>query len=177
MTRTFTVDDVERMLDAGILNPDEKFELIRGEIVPMSPQQRRHSVMKMRVARWLMARVEPSLEVGVEMTVRLLNRALLEPDVMVSAPQAPAPGYVPIADVRLAIEIADTSLERDLAKANDYADAGLPELWIIDLNARETLVHRLADTGRYGPPVRVPFDAVLTAAFDPSLALTMSGLE
>jgi len=96
----------------------------------MRPQQRRHSVMKMRVARWLLARVDPSLEVGVEMTVRLLNRALLALDVMVSAPQAPDPGYVPIADVegsrsRLRIHrCSATSPRRTTMQAPDLRNSG-----------------------------------------------------
>lgn len=173
LSRTFTIGDVQRMLDVGILAPDEKFELIGGEIVPMSPQQRRHSVMKMRVARWLMSHMRKPLEVGVEMTVRLGETALVEPDVLVTTPQTPGPGYVSIADVILAIEIADTSRDRDLAKADHYRAAGLGELWIVDLRARETLVFRPDGTAAR----TVPFEEILSPDFDAALHLRMKDLE
>ena len=40
--RPFTIADVERMVEVGLIHPDERFELIGGEIVPMSPKGIRH---------------------------------------------------------------------------------------------------------------------------------------
>jgi len=40
--RAFTVSDVSRMVDAGVLGRDQRFEPIGGEIVPMSPDGIRH---------------------------------------------------------------------------------------------------------------------------------------
>lgn len=172
--RAFTVSDVERMLEAGILDWDEKFELIGGEIVPMSPQRNRHSVVKMRLTEVLMAKRPKGLDVGVEMTVKL-NSALLEPDIIICTPQAPTLDYVPIADVRLAVEIADTSLSRDLAKAADYGRAGLAELWIIDLNARQTLVFR-TEASRWAEKPPVPFDQPIEALCIPGEGLVIAPL-
>ncbi len=71
-----------------------------------------------------------------------------------------APGQV-----ELAIEVADTSLEHDLgANARDYAEAGLPLYWVIDVNARVTHVMSDPQEGRYtrrevvrfGEPLALP---------------------
>jgi hypothetical protein len=109
------------------------------------------------------------------MTVRFRNSALLEPDIVVCAPQAPTLDYVPIGDVRLAVEVADTSLARDLAKAHDYGRANLAELWILDLNGRQTLVFRTLN-GTWTELSPVPFDQPLEALCLPGEALHIAPL-
>jgi Uma2 family endonuclease len=144
--RAFTVDDVERMLAAGILGADEKFELIGGEIVPMSPEMRPHLVLKSRLGKWLAQSAPPGTEVLFDGAMRLKNAALLEPDLAVVKRQSLThPGYTPIEDALLVVEIASAGLARDLAKAKAYAAAGVPELWIVDMQARETRVFRTLD--------------------------------
>mgnify|MGYP001810178911 CR=1 FL=1 len=73
-----------------------------------------------------MAKVSSELDVVIEATVTIKAKALFEPDVALFAKQPMKQGFLAIADVRLAIEVADTCLERDLRKAADYAAAGLP---------------------------------------------------
>jgi len=160
--RAFTVSDVQRMLEAGILDWDEKFELIGGEIVPMPSQLLPHAIFKTRIARWLMAKAPSDLEVVIEPTVTIQDKGLFEPDVVVFESRPIARSFLPIAEIRLAIEVADTSLDRDLKKARDYADAGLPELWIVDLNARQTLVFR-TENGVWTEKAPVPFDQPIEA--------------
>ncbi len=59
-------------------------------------------------------------------------------------------------DVLLVVEVADTSLGYDRAvKAPLYAARGVPELWIVDLAAREVEVHRAPEGGRYTVVARV----------------------
>ena len=44
--RPFTVAELEQMTAAGILDEDERIELIGGEVVPMSPKGNHHEVVK-----------------------------------------------------------------------------------------------------------------------------------
>jgi Uma2 family endonuclease len=44
--RRFTVAELEQMVAAGILDEDERVELIGGEIVPMSPKGNQHEIVK-----------------------------------------------------------------------------------------------------------------------------------
>src|SRR5690606_27173577 len=46
-------------------------------------------------------------------------------------------------DVLLVVEISDSSLRRDItSKLRQYAGAGIPEHWVVDVNDRRVLVHR-----------------------------------
>ena len=44
--RRFTVAEVEAMVAAGVMDEDERVELIGGELVPMSPKGNHHEVLK-----------------------------------------------------------------------------------------------------------------------------------
>jgi Uma2 family endonuclease len=173
--RAFSVADVERMIEAGILDQDDKFELIGGEIVPVSPQARPHLVVKMRLARWLIQANLEGLEVSVEPTLQCANQALLEPDVAVTLPIVMARGFIPISDVRLAIDVADTTLARDLSKARDYAAAGLEELWIVDLGARRTVLFA-TENGVWRERAPALFSENLSPMCAPHLSVRLSEL-
>ena len=57
--RRFTVAEVEAMVAAGVMEEDERVELIGGELVPMSPKGNHHEVVKRAlVDRWIRARPE-----------------------------------------------------------------------------------------------------------------------
>ena len=173
--RAFTVSDVERMLEAGILDQDDKFELIGGEIVPMNSQLAPHAQVKARIARALSPFVPADCLIGNDITVRLGDKALFEPDVLVWRP-IKGRAFIPLEASLFAAEVADTSMRRDLSKAPEYGLAGLPELWIVDLGARETLVWRRGETG-FAAPVHVPFEAPLTPLFAPAATLRMADFE
>jgi Uma2 family endonuclease len=174
--RPFSVGEVEAMLEAGILDPDEKFELIRGEIVPMSPEKSRHAQMKADLARFFGRVLRASLDVGNGITIALPD-GLLEADVLIWQPIARR-AFIAIDRALLAIEVADSSLAKDRdVKAPDYGRAGLPELWIVDLKARETLVYRLGARKAYARPKPVPFDQPLAALCAPNAAITLQDLD
>jgi Uma2 family endonuclease len=162
--RAFTVEEVERMLEAGILDWDDKFELIDGELVPMNAQNTPHSLIKSRIGRWFGRVLDDSFDVGVDVTIRVHEKALLEPDVVLMRRlDAKAKGFVNISAALLVIEVADTTLKRDMGvKARAYAKAGLAELWVVDLEARVTHVHRAPGGKGYGSITPVAFDAALT---------------
>ena len=53
--RRFTVAEVEAMVAAGVMEEDERVELIGGELVPMSPKGNRHEVVKIALRRSLVS--------------------------------------------------------------------------------------------------------------------------
>jgi Uma2 family endonuclease len=66
-----------------------------------------------------------------------------EPDIMVLKPASDRQRLPEPADVLLLIEVADSSLRYDrTCKLPLYASSGIPEVWLIDLNARVAEVHR-----------------------------------
>lgn len=176
--RGFSLDEIERMLAIGILDPDEKFELIDGEIVPMSPQNMPHVLWRMRLVKWLNGHVGSDIGVAPEATLTLSHRPArtFETDILLFRPIAGMTQISP-ADVLLAIEIADTTREKDMmVKAPRYGDFGVAELWVVDLNAHITHVHRQPRQGGYDVITPIGFDAPLTMLFAPNLALTLQDI-
>jgi hypothetical protein len=74
-SRRFPVEDIRRMIDAGAIREDEKFELIEGEFVILAAKRISHERIK---SASIIA------VVGVEATLRLTNTIMLEPDIAVS---------------------------------------------------------------------------------------------
>lgn len=176
--RAFTVDEVQRMLEAGILNWEDRFELIAGEIVPMNAQSMPHFLLKSRLGVRIGRMLDSGLDIGIDGTVQMGSDGLFEPDIVIMKRQKLAPRtFVSITDALVVIEVADASIGRDMGiKAKAYAAAGLPELWVLDLSARVTHVHRDPSADGYGAITKAPFDDTLQArALD--LSLRIADLE
>jgi Uma2 family endonuclease len=175
--RGFTLSEVEKMIAAGIIDADEKFELIDGEIVPMSPQASPHMQMKGRIARWLGGVAPHALEIVQDGTLFITENTFFEPDVIVYAAN-PQRRYVRPDQVSLLIEIADTSRARDLfTKAPRYGAAGVPELWVVELNERVSYVFRGPGTQAWAAPAQIGFDSPLEAVFLPGQSVTLAAFE
>jgi Uma2 family endonuclease len=130
--RRFTVAEVEAMVAAGVMEEDERVELIGGELVPMSPKGNQHEVVKRAlVDRWIRARPDDCHLIQ-ETTFRLSDDTYLEPDV-VAYPRTVGLKGLTGTNVLLVVEIADPSLRYDMGrKAALYASFGVRELWVID---------------------------------------------
>lgn len=151
-TRSFTVDEYYRMAEAGILHEDDRVELIRGAIVEMSPIGSRHAGCVDGLSTQFHARLSGRAIIRVQGPVRLSSSSEPQPDVMLLRPRSdfyrtshPGP-----ADVLLIVEVSDSSLEYDRGeKLSLYAEAGIPEVWIVDLEHERVEVYREPEAGRY----------------------------
>jgi Uma2 family endonuclease len=152
LKRRFTVDDYHRMGQTGILRPDDRVELIDGEVVAMSPIGPRHSACIDRANRALVMLLMDRAIVRVQSSVRLNRYNEPEPDLVLLRPQAdfyadriPGP-----ADILLIIEVAESSLDYDReVKGALYAGAGVLEYWLADLNARRLACYSEPVDGAY----------------------------
>lgn len=175
--RGFTLADIEKMIEVGILDRDERFELIDGEIVPMSLQATPHLLMKARIARWLAEAAPKSLDVIQDATLVLADQTFLEPDVLVMTPDR-ARRYPQPDQASLVVEVADSSRSRDLfTKAPRYGAAGVPELWVVELNERVTYVFRGPGSKAWADSVRTPFAERLAALFLPGQFVRLAEFE
>jgi Uma2 family endonuclease len=140
--RRFTVAEVEAMVAAGVMEEDERVELIGGELVPMSPKGNHHEVVKTALlARWYRASPGDVL-LTPETTFRLSEDTYLEPDIVIYPRTSGLRGLTG-ASVLLVVEIADSSLRYDTGrKAALYASFGIRELWVIDAVRLTTRVFR-----------------------------------
>ena len=137
-----------------------KIELIDGEIVRMSPTNLPHWRMQQEVAQQLRSIFadRPGGLVGPEATVRFDKRSIRLPDVGAFRDPGPARKVLDVADLFLAVEIADTTLRHDLGrKRAAYAEAGVPHYWVVDVNGRKVHVMAEPEAGDYGSKRVVPF--------------------
>lgn len=151
--RRFTVEEYERMGQTGILDEDDRVELLDGEIVQMTPIGPVHASVVDRLTRLLVQRVGERGIVRVQNPVRLTTRSEPQPDVVVARIRDDFYqfGHPASEDVLLLIEVADSSLAVDRAvKAPLYAGADIAEMWLVDLATRTVVVHRAPSGGRYG---------------------------
>jgi hypothetical protein len=81
--RAFTVDDIGRMIDAGIIGEDEKFELIEGEIVVRAAEEIAHERIKSALNIAIARALPNHFTMGATATLRLTDTVMLEPDIAV----------------------------------------------------------------------------------------------
>ncbi|HVA32520.1 MAG TPA: Uma2 family endonuclease [Candidatus Baltobacteraceae bacterium] len=148
----FTVEAYEAMAERGIFQPDDRVELLAGEIVEMSPIGTRHAATVNRLTRLFITALGDRAMVAIQNPVALPPYSEPEPDVAIvrGCDEDYLNAHPRPADVLLLIEVADSSLLIDRnVKVPIYAQAGIPELWIVDLtNYRiETYCH--PSNGRY----------------------------
>ena len=174
--RPWTVAEIEAMVRAGIIDEDERFELIGGEVVPMLPKGGRHEMVKAELNRHLQRTIPEDLQIVPETTLRLDEKSFLEPDFCLF-PRSVFPGDLRGFHVSLAIEVADTSLYYDRGrKIGIYQGHGIPEIWVIDANNLVTYVYR--DLGAEG--YRTTFDAgpdeTIVATRAPAISMCLAAL-
>ena len=149
--RKFSVAEYYRMGDVGILGPDERVELIEGEIIVMPPIGSRHAN---RVGRFIdvFARYVPDLfHIRIQNPVHLDDGSEPQPDVslLVRREGGYEEAHPTPQDVLLLIEVADSSLEFDRQrKARLYGRAGIPEMWV--KNIPEDCIERFTEPGPDG---------------------------
>ena len=140
--RRWTREEYERLVEQGFFRPDERIELVDGAIYEMTPQSVGHAVA-VRLIRQFLGRIFSSrFDILVQMPLALDEDSEPEPDLAV-VPGSPRDHLSshPTSAV-LVVEVADTSLSRDRAKAKLYARAGIPDYWIVVLGARQLEVLR-----------------------------------
>jgi Uma2 family endonuclease len=171
--RRFTVAELERMTEAGILGEDEPIELIGGDVVVMSPKGIQHEMLKSALVIDWSLRLPADTLFAVATTFRLSVDTYLEPD-FVFFPRSSGIAGLSVATAKLVVEIADSSLGFDLGrKAALYAGFGIVELWVIDAAKLTAHIHR--DPGEQG--YRSVADARLMPQALPGLAVTLGELE
>jgi Uma2 family endonuclease len=138
MRHRMKADDYQRLGEVGVLAPDARVELIDGEIIQMAPIGSRHFAMVNRLDVLLKQAVGDRALVAVQTSFRLDDYSEPQPDLALYRPRADFyAGALPIpADTLLVVEVADSSARYDrLIKLPMYARRGVPELWIVDLDA------------------------------------------
>jgi Uma2 family endonuclease len=149
----FTTREYYRMAEIGVLRPEERVELLDGEIMDLSPISPPHASIVKRLnqhfgqkakGRWLAAIQDPT---------HLDEHSEPQPDLMLLKVVADfySSGHPKPAEVFLLIEVADSSLAYDREKKLPaYGRAGIPEVWIVNLEDGAVEVNREPHLNGYG---------------------------
>lgn len=144
-----TTDQYERMAEQGILRPEDRVELIQGDLVKIAAIGSRHAAC-VRKLDALLSTVDAQR--SVQQPLRLDDRSEPEPDfaLLLEKPDFYASGHPIAEDVLLLVEVSDTSLAFDREiKIPLYARAGIREVWVVDLSDRVIVIHRQPGAGGY----------------------------
>jgi Uma2 family endonuclease len=132
-----TVDEYYRMAEAGVLAHDARVELIDGEIIDMAPIGTRHYWVVTHLSRQLERSVGDTAIVVSQSPVRLGKHNEPEPDLALLNPSTRRDQLPAGVDCFLVIEVSDTTLAYDVkVKAPLYAQHGVPEYWVIDVEKK-----------------------------------------
>jgi len=141
----FSVKDYYRMAETGVLRPDARVELLDGKIIDMSPIGPFHGGVTDYLNEFFVAASKGRWRTRVQNSLRLDDHSEPQPDLVLAKAASdfyrkrhPGPE-----EVYLLIEISDSTLEADQTeKLPAYGRAGVPEVWIVNLNELTVEVYR-----------------------------------
>lgn len=153
-----SVEDVYRMVDAGILGETDRVELIDGVLVDVNRPSPEHSAIVSWLTRHFVTGC-PAWDVRVQ-DLLLVEGGFVLADLMVVEQRARDRHPTTAA---LVVEVSITTLRHDTAKARRYARAGVGEYWLVDVARRSVRVHETPGADGYARMAVHGDDAVLSA--------------
>jgi Uma2 family endonuclease len=150
--RQITVTEYHQMAEMGIFHPEERLELISGQIIKMAAKGTTHEAAITRTQRIFNQRLGDKVLIRTQSPIKLDDYSEPEPDIAIVKTNAldyedhhPQPS-----EIFLIIEIADSSLKYDReVKTSAYAKSGIIDYWVLDLNGRKLYVYRLPNAEGY----------------------------
>ena len=174
-----TVEDYVLLAGAGAFDAYRRTELIEGVIIEVNAELRPHARVKNQLMLRLSRAIEASglaYEAFVEPTLALPPVNMPEPDVMV-ARYEPADDYFRLEHAMLVAEVGASSLRTDLGpKRAIYAEHGVPEYWVVDVEGRRVHQFWSPADGAYRETRTVPLAGELRSATLPALAIDGAGI-
>jgi len=145
----YDVNGYFALIDCHIISPDDRVELLEGQIVSMAPPSPLHNAVVHHVQEVLLAKLPAGTLVRAQMSFMAGPKSVPEPDVAVVPGRNADYLRRHPTKVHLLVEVADSSLIQDrLTKAAIYARAGVPTFWIVNL--RDEIVECFANPDQVG---------------------------
>ncbi len=163
----FTPEMFHQLGALGVLDERQRYELIEGDIYPMPPEGPEHSSTRARCAYRLLTRVSNDWHVRIESPLQIGESELI-PDLAIVSGREEAYLASHPTSALLVIEIASTSLPRDRTlKLRLYAQANIPEYWIVNLAERRLEVYREPAHAHYKSLRYYTLDETICPLFEP----------
>lgn len=164
----WTIDDYHQMIAAGILC-DRQVELLKGEIVEMSPEGEPHAYCSHEAGKYLTVLLGERVDVRQAKPITLPNDSEPEPDLAIVQPLGRdyREHHPYVENIFWVIEYANSSLEKDLErKSKIYAEAGIKEYWVVNLKKLHLVVFRDPLDGDYATKFTLYEGTIQPVAFD-----------
>jgi Uma2 family endonuclease len=177
--RLFSTDEYHRMGEVGILTPDDKVELIEGELVQMAPIGSWHAGTVATIYRLFSRCVGDDAIVWIQNPIALPPHSEPQPDVALLKPRADSyrDKLATANDVLLIIEVSDTTLAYDRdAKIPLYARHGIAEAWLIDRQAQTVSIFLNPSDSGYRKVLMPSKDARVTPSLLPHISIPLADL-
>ena len=175
----WTVNDFHQIIAAGVLDEDDRIELINGVITQMSPIYAPHAACVDRLTALLFKIIGQHFCIRVQNPLYLAPKSQPQPDVAIV--QLQTDGYRlqhPTAtETLLVIEVSDSTLAMDRrVKAPLYAGAGIPEYWIVALNEHIVEQYSELTNNAYQTIVQYQRDQTLQSTSVSGLQLSVNAM-
>jgi Uma2 family endonuclease len=177
--RLWSIADYHQMIEARILDEDDRVELLEGKIVCMSPQRPFHAASVQRSSRLLFKLLSDRAEIRVQLPVILGNDSEPEPDLAVVRFDADEYSFrhPEVPDIYLLIEVADSTIAKDRnQKARIYAKNRVLEYWILDLQKRQVYVFRQPEESIYRENLILNSDNSIAMQAFPDVAIALNDM-
>lgn len=177
LRKRFTVEQYHQMIESRILTEDDRVELIQGEILQMSPVGRRHAACVDRLVEFLILQLASQAIVRVQSPIQLNDNSEPQPDLALLRRRTDfyQQGHPTPIDIFLIIEVSDSTIDYDReVKVPVYAQNGILEVWLIDLNTQSIEVYRESSGTDYRSKQSFSRGQVLSPLSFPDLTLTVA---
>ena len=164
----WTIDDYHRMIAADILR-ERQVELLKGEIVEMSPEGEPHAYSSHEAGEYLSELLGKLAAIRQAKPITLPNDSEPEPDIAVvqRLGRVYREHHPYVENIFWVIEYSNTSLEKDLErKSKIYAEAGIIEYWVVNLKTSHLIVFREPLNGDYATKFTLNSGTIKPLAFD-----------
>lgn len=141
----FSLRDVILMEESGVLGPETRVELLDGELIDMSPIYPPHAICVNNLTRLFIQNTSNDLIVSVQNPFYIADHTVLEPDLVVarSSEKLLKNELIKPIDTELLIEVSDSTYQQDKHKKLEvYAEAGVKEYWIVNIQSKQIEIHK-----------------------------------
>ena len=155
--RKLTIAEYHKLVEAGVLHPKERVELLDGLLVQMAPIGPRHQSIVDQLTEEFSAQNKGRYKVSPGRPIPIPDFNEPQPDMVLFKRGVPSERHPSPNEIYLVVEVSETTLKQDEGKKLlAYQDAGIPEYWIVDVAAKVVRIHRLNQAKTYSEETHFP---------------------
>jgi Uma2 family endonuclease len=171
----FTHADTRAMVEAGLIDPEARFELLRGEIFDMASEGYAHQIVRLNLLRLLYSALSSEWLINTDGSLFLSPDTEVRPDIAIY--KVRGRNTLSGSELALVVEIMASSQRRDREiKLPIYAENGVPELWLIDLETHTIEVCRDPSGATYATRQLFAAGEPVTARAFPELVVRLGDM-